>query len=67
MITEYHLEVKNLGVPSHVYKTWWAEFTSNTYSLPSARREKSRLEDHGYQVRIVKYTQAAPKRIGVVK
>lgn len=66
MITEYHLEVKNLGT-SHAYNTGWAEFTSNTYSLPSARREKSRLEDHGYQVRIVKYKQAAPKRIGVVK
>lgn len=60
MIIEYRIEVQT-------YTQRWVEFTSNTYSLSDAKLEKKRLEGLGYKVRIVKYTQAAPKRVGVVK
>jgi len=60
VIIEYRIEVK-------AYSQRWFEFSSNAYSLLGARNQKVRLEGLGYKVRIVKYTQAAPKRVGVVK
>jgi hypothetical protein len=67
MITEYHLEIIRHQLIKGAFKPDWCAFNSNTYSLSEARGAKRRLEEMGYKVRIVKYKQAAPKRIGVVK